>query len=148
MFFEDVAVGQRLPELVKRPGTVTLFRFSAATWNAHRIHYDLPYARSEGYPGVLVHAHLHGAYLAEAALAWTDGVGRLRRFRWENRAVAVAGDVLTCTGRVCGTRLADGAALVELELEERDQSGALCAPAWACVELPRRAAVDEVASSR
>ena len=40
---------------------VQLFRFSALTFNAHRIHYDLPYTtESEGYPGLVV----HGPYLA------------------------------------------------------------------------------------
>jgi 3-methylfumaryl-CoA hydratase len=42
-------------------GPVELFRFSALTFNAHRIHYDRDYARSvEGYPGLVV----HGPYLA------------------------------------------------------------------------------------
>jgi 3-methylfumaryl-CoA hydratase len=34
----------------------TLFRFSALTFNTHRIHYDLPYTQEvEGYPGLVVH---------------------------------------------------------------------------------------------
>lgn len=38
------------------PSTVDLFRFSAVTFNSHRIHYDLPYATSEeGYPGLVIH---------------------------------------------------------------------------------------------
>jgi 3-methylfumaryl-CoA hydratase len=38
------------------PGPVDLFRFSAVTFNSHRIHYDLPYATGEeGYPGLVVH---------------------------------------------------------------------------------------------
>lgn len=38
---------------------VLLFRYSAATFNGHRIHYDLPYAVSqEGYPGLVVHGPL------------------------------------------------------------------------------------------
>ena len=32
-----------------------LFRFSAITFNSHRIHYDAPYAAAEGYPGLVVH---------------------------------------------------------------------------------------------
>ena len=41
------------------PDTVLLFRFSAATGNPHRIHYDHPYAtRVEGYPGLVVHGPL------------------------------------------------------------------------------------------
>ena len=42
-----------------------LFRFSAVTWNAHRIHYDWPYATgTEGYPGLLVHGPLLACLLA------------------------------------------------------------------------------------
>ncbi|CAB1221788.1 hypothetical protein [Acinetobacter bouvetii] len=39
--------------------TVTLFRYSAITFNGHRIHYDRPYAmQKEGYPGLIVHGPL------------------------------------------------------------------------------------------
>ena len=46
---------------------VLLFRFSALTYNAHRIHYDLHYARAEGYPGLLVHGPLQALLMAELA---------------------------------------------------------------------------------
>lgn len=46
------------------PTTVDLFRFSAVTFNSHRIHYDLPYAtREEGYPGLVVHGPFTAARL-------------------------------------------------------------------------------------
>ncbi len=42
--------------VVWQPNTVELFRFSAVTFNAHRIHYDQPYARNvEFYPDIVVH---------------------------------------------------------------------------------------------
>src|SRR6185369_3295378 len=44
---------------------VLLFRYSALTYNAHRIHYDRDYARSEGYPGLLVHGPLQALLMAE-----------------------------------------------------------------------------------
>ncbi len=46
---------------------VLLFRFSALTYNAHRIHYDRDYARGEGYPGLLVHGPLQALLMAEQA---------------------------------------------------------------------------------
>jgi 3-methylfumaryl-CoA hydratase len=46
---------------------VLLFRFSALTYNAHRIHYDLQYARAEGYPGLVVHGPLQALLMAELA---------------------------------------------------------------------------------
>jgi len=47
-----------------------LFRFSALTYNAHRIHYDRDYARNaEGYPGLLTHGPLQALAMAEAGRA-------------------------------------------------------------------------------
>jgi 3-methylfumaryl-CoA hydratase len=41
------------------PDPVMLFRFSALTFNGHRIHYDRPYVTAvEGYPGLIVHGPL------------------------------------------------------------------------------------------
>ncbi|WP_432827266.1 FAS1-like dehydratase domain-containing protein [Dactylosporangium sp. CA-092794] len=43
-----------------------LFRFSALTYNAHRIHYDRDYARDvEGYPGLVTHGPLQALAMAE-----------------------------------------------------------------------------------
>ncbi len=45
-----------------------LFRYSALTFNAHRIHYDLPYAQTvEHYPGLVVHGPLQATLLIDAA---------------------------------------------------------------------------------
>jgi 3-methylfumaryl-CoA hydratase len=47
---------------------VLLFRFSALTFNGHRIHYDRPYAQDvEKYPGLVVHGPLQAIALFEAA---------------------------------------------------------------------------------
>jgi 3-methylfumaryl-CoA hydratase len=51
-----------------RPGVVDLFRYSAATFNSHRIHYDRPYARDEeGYPDLVVHGPFTAARLFDLA---------------------------------------------------------------------------------
>jgi 3-methylfumaryl-CoA hydratase len=48
------------------PSETMLFRFSALTYNAHRIHYDRQYAREvEGYPGLVVQGPLQAIALAE-----------------------------------------------------------------------------------
>ncbi|ONI88605.1 mesaconyl-C4 CoA hydratase [Actinosynnema sp. ALI-1.44] len=50
-----------------------LFRFSALTYNAHRIHYDRDYCRDvEGYPGLLTHGPLQALAMAEAARGHRD----------------------------------------------------------------------------
>ena len=48
------------------PDPRILFRFSALTFNAHRIHYDRPYAtQEEGYPGLVVHGPLTAMLLLQ-----------------------------------------------------------------------------------
>jgi len=49
-----------------RPEETFLFRFSALTYNAHRIHYDRPYTTEvEGYPGLLVHGPLQAMLMMD-----------------------------------------------------------------------------------
>lgn len=51
------------------PDPVLLFRYSALTFNAHRIHYDRDYARDvEGYAGLVVHGPLIATLLMDQAL--------------------------------------------------------------------------------
>ena len=52
---------------------VLLFRFSALSFNSHRIHYDAVYAQNEeGYPGLVVHGPLTALLLSELARARMD----------------------------------------------------------------------------
>ncbi len=138
LFFEDVNVGTELPALAKVPTTVQLFRYSAVTWNAHRIHYEREYALSEGHPDVLVQAHLHGAFLLQMIMSWMGPRARIVSFGWSNRGRAVPGDTLTCTGRVTAKHIEGGRRLVDLELAETNQRGEVCAPGKATVTLPSR----------
>ena len=63
--------------------TVRLFRFSALTFNAHRIHFDLPYATGvEKYPGLVVHGPMQAMLLMQAARGHVGGAMPARfRFR-------------------------------------------------------------------
>lgn len=50
------------------PSAPFLFRYSALTFNGHRIHYDAPYVRNvEAYPGLIVHGPLQATLLAQLA---------------------------------------------------------------------------------
>lgn len=59
-----------------------LFRYSAATFNAHRIHYDLPYATGvEKYPGLVVHGPMQATMLMGAAIRHRGAVPDRFTFR-------------------------------------------------------------------
>ena len=56
------------------PDTTLLFRYSALTFNGHRIHYDQTYARNEeGYPDLVVHGPLTATLLQRFALEHGGG---------------------------------------------------------------------------
>ena len=65
------------------PDPVLLFRYSALTYNSHRIHYDQIYAtRQEFYPGVVVQGPLLATLLLELCQArLPDGAIRTFQFR-------------------------------------------------------------------
>ena len=76
------------------PSEALLFRFSALTFNTHRIHYDVPYASEiERYRGPVVHGPLIATLLLQLA-AEVAGPNGLRSFGFSARSPAIAGDIL------------------------------------------------------
>lgn len=62
------AAAQGTDRAVVDPSPALLFRYSALTFNGHRIHYDNPYTRNEeGYPGLIVHGPLQATLLVQFA---------------------------------------------------------------------------------
>ncbi len=112
---------QQQPAVWSLPVTTSLlFRFSALTYNAHRIHYDRDFARSEGYPGLVVHGPLQAMAMAEAVRA--QGLAPVGAVSFDYRLVAPLiegeglvvgvtrhpGDVRTVVRDAAGRRTAQG----------------------------------------
>ena len=77
---------------------VLLFKFSALTFNGHRIHYDGDYARDvEGYPEPVVHGPLTALLLAMLA---TDANPGISSFSFRARAPLYCGDRLRLRGNI------------------------------------------------
>jgi 3-methylfumaryl-CoA hydratase len=101
-----------------RPDPVLLFRYSAVTFNSHRIHYDHPYAtKVEGYPGLVVHGPLIATLLVDL-LRRNLPEATLRTFRF--RALKPLFD--TADFSTCGLPDARGHAA---KLWTRDHAGAV-----------------------
>ena len=102
-----------------------LFRYSALTFNSHRIHYDRPYVTDvEGYPGLIVHGPLIATLLVDL----------LRRemphavlTQFDFKAASPLFDIHPFT--VCGRREADGS----VALWARNHLGQLAMSARAVV---------------
>lgn len=107
-----------------RPDPVLLFRYSALTFNGHRIHYDRRHATEvEGYPGLIVHGPLIATLLIEQVREYLPAA-RIRRFAF--RAVRPVFDHQTFT--LNGMPAADGQS-VHLWAAHEDQTLAMTATA-------------------
>jgi 3-methylfumaryl-CoA hydratase len=103
---EDEAVdqdarGEAKPEFTRafKADGLLLFRYSAVTFNAHRIHVDRAYAtREEGYPGLVVHAPLTATLLLEL-LAEHKPKARVDEVRVRALAPLVDQEPITLCGR-------------------------------------------------
>lgn len=129
-----IQVGEALPERTLTPDNIQLFFYNAALWNAHRIHYDLPYAQdAEGYPGLVVPGPLLGDYLGQCVDEWVDGRGRLVNLEYSNRLAAYADETLSVGGTVESIDSASGEATVDLWVKNAD--GAVITPGKAVVAV-------------
>jgi 3-methylfumaryl-CoA hydratase len=105
------------------PDPVLLFRYSALTFNGHRIHYDRSYATEvEGYPGLIVHGPLIATLLVDV-LARNQPQARVKRFSF--RAVRPLFDINRF--KVCGRPEGQG----RYALWARDHDGFLAMEATA-----------------
>ena len=95
---------------------VLLFRYSALTFNGHRIHYDADYARlTEGYSGLVV----HGPLLAQLAMLRAADSGRLATFAFRGvQALTLDEDAAMCRdGERFWVRTAAGTLNMEAKAE-------------------------------
>jgi hydroxyacyl-ACP dehydratase HTD2-like protein with hotdog domain len=111
--------GDTLPRLTHAVTALQLFRYSAVTWNPHRIHFDEPYAHKEGHDGVVLHSHLRAALALRCV---TEGLGpewHVAKVAYRLRKPAYAPADLAYTARVTAV---EGDSMT-LELTEEHPSG-------------------------
>lgn len=137
LYFEDVAVGDALEPLRKKPTNVDLFMYSAAVWLLHRIHYDHKFATEhEGLPDVVVGGTLGTDWIAQLLHEWAGRTLTLRKLSYQNRNFMVPDEGLECGGIVLRKYVAGGEGRVDCAVWIRKEDGtqALAGEATVCLE--------------
>jgi len=130
----DLKPGDELPGRRYQPDNVQLFLYNAALWNAHRIHFDHPYATGvEGYPGLVIAGPLLGEWLAQCVVEWLGDDGRLTIIEYSNRKAAFIGETLRSGGTVTAVEPTRREATIELYI--RNEGDEVIAPGTATVRF-------------
>ncbi len=123
--------GEALAPLEKTFTTVDLMAYGAATWDWHRMHYDLEFARAMKLPNVIVDGQAYGALFARAASDWAGPQAFIVRLSLRMKSMAFAGDPLLAEGEV--TQIRDRTVVLAQRLTS---SGRLVSEATTEIRLP------------
>jgi acyl dehydratase len=139
-FFEDVSIGDDLPAFPVGPLTSThLMRWSSATENWHKIHYDRSFSVArDKLPDILIHGSFKQQLLFRHLMAWAGDDGHVWKVNFQFRAMNVVDEILTIWGRVSATDRATDYGLISIEIGIRNQDGKESTPGSAVVALPYR----------
>jgi hydroxyacyl-ACP dehydratase HTD2-like protein with hotdog domain len=133
---QSIKSGDLLPEREFKPDNVQLFLYNAALWNAHRIHFDYPYATEvEGYPGLVIAGPLLGDWLTQCVIEWLDDDGRLVSIEYSNRIASYIGEVLRTGGKVASVDR--DSATAELEMFVKNEADQVITPGAAVVRFSK-----------
>lgn len=125
--FENIKVGDSLPERDFDCDNVQLMLYNAVLWNGHRIHFDEPYAKEvEGYPGLVLAGPMLGDWLHQCVEEWLGDDGRIISIDYSNRVAAYVGDILTSGATVKALR--PDRQELDIEVFIKNKDGAVVAP--------------------
>lgn len=122
-YFEEVQVGDALPELVKDPLTQIQFvRYSGASGDFNPIHTVEEAGMTAGNNGVIAHGMLIAGLLGQLVTHWVEP-RQVRKFTVRFTAISRVGDAITCRGTVAEKYEEAGEGRVRVEMEAVDQAG-------------------------
>jgi 3-methylfumaryl-CoA hydratase len=134
MSIKDLKPGDTLPEREHRPDNVQLMLYNAALWNAHRIHFDEPYAKEvEGYPGLVIAGPMIGDWMNQCVEEWLGDAGRLTSIEYSNRLASYIGEALMAGGTIKAVNPESGEVIIDVFV--RNEAGDVIAPGVATARI-------------
>ncbi len=129
-------IGDAIPPQERTFTTVDLVAYGAATWDWHRLHYDIDYARSVNLPNVIIDGQAYGSVFAKALIDWAGPRAFLRKLSLKYKSMAFAGDTLMTVGDITAIR-EDGDHAIVTVAQRLLKGERVVAESVAEVRLPR-----------
>ncbi|GCE04658.1 MaoC/PaaZ C-terminal domain-containing protein [Dictyobacter aurantiacus] len=137
-YFEDVEIGEEIPQLVKAPVKhLQLVRYAGASGDFNPLHTDPKVGEEIGTGGIIAHGMLIMGFVGQML---SDYVGPqpLRKFGVRFKGMTHLDDVITCTGTVTDKYEEDGKGYIAGKVQAKDQNGDLKVSGTFTAHLPHR----------
>ncbi len=139
VYFEDVALGDALPEWSRKTDFMNWNRYAAVNDEFVYFHMDDEAGRAAlNEQGAFGMGNLRYAYIINALRDWIGDEGEIREVGCQYRAINQKNDVLTVVGAVTEKNVEDGENRVRIEVNVLNQEGETTCPGHAVVVLPNR----------
>lgn len=93
------AGGLSIPVLERKIDTADMVAYAGATWDWHRMHYDLAFSNEAGFDGPVVDGQVFGALLAECIQDWIGPEAFITTLSFRFKALVMAGQTVRCGGQ-------------------------------------------------
>jgi acyl dehydratase len=143
IYFEDVQVGDEIPQLVKSPVThLQLVRYAGASGDFNPLHTDPSVGEAIGTGGIIAHGML---IMGFAGQMLSDFVGpqALRKFGVRFKGMTHLDDIITCSGTITEKREVAREAQIVGKVQAIDQHGDVKLAGTFVAALPRRNETEE-----
>jgi acyl dehydratase len=121
--FDQVRVGQELPELAVDITATLIVAGAIASRDYQDVHHDEMLARERGMPGIFMNILTTNGLVGRFVTDWAGPDAIVRRIAIRLGAPNFAGDTMRLTGRVTAAERRDGECVVEVELVGRNRLG-------------------------
>lgn len=110
----SIRVGDAVPPLERTIALTDMVAYAGATWDWHKLHYDMEYVAEKKLPGPIVDGQVYGALLVEMLQDWLGPQSFVQKLDFAFRNLVFAGETLRCSGEV--SEVADGSITVTMKV--------------------------------
>ena len=149
LYWEDVAEGTEVTTLPKVATSQMLVKWAGASGDLNPLHYDIPFAETQGVGKPIVHGALKRQWLVQLMTDWAGEEGNLKKFSCSYRAMdwpramktmsePQDGETWLCKGKVTQKYTEGNEHLVACDIWIENGKGEVTTPGTATVVLPSK----------
>ena len=121
--FQDVRVGEQLPELVVELTPTRIIAGAIASRDYQDVHHDVELARRRGMPGIFMNILTTNGFVGRFVTDWAGPDAAVKSIAIRLGVPNLAGDTMRMTGRVTSASGGDGEGIVAVEVVGRNRLG-------------------------